>query len=600
MLGSTILNGRQHVGLQKLSALAGISHSCLGPGRKYKFITDDTSGESALVCSCFRIVESLQLTCAVGQLVHETLQAHQKVYHSGSGCLLFLAGAWSRAALDCLQQGITVPQIISAMFEGMEICADVCRKCAVSTEGLGVSHKVSQASCTVQKHKVLNVSERRRVKLSRHFCESTSEYEVIPAPQLPDITHLAEGLSHNCDDTMKLVVEAIQLQSETNQQDSRRFAFDVSKVMTCVLPGLTEGHACVVQGSVFLLSAEQTSVAHHLNEQALKVALITGDLSDTYRHVGFNRPTSVQHVSDRLNLLGLSREDEWVEKAVTVLLNLEVNLILSSGVACEKVIQHCCRHHILVVEKVKASVLKTFAASTGAVPVTYVTQLTQHSVGTGVKSAIWRDLSGHKGTTAAAVSVSTARNSGLVTAVLTSCLHGKLQALEDQFWACAYRLHHALNDRALLPGAGRTEMLCIHHLQRRAEMHAKQELKGVQQTQPGTAAVLRLMADGLIDYTSTIMVNSGRFSKVSARTVVCQHVQDVNTHVSSAASFPQLLLEGDPAVKLDKAPAVEVYDNLSVKQEAWRKALDLVSLVLQTDAEVITGVGQSTDNLMML
>jgi Bardet-Biedl syndrome 12 protein len=33
-----------------------------------------------------------------------------------------------------------------------------------------------------------------------------------------------------------------------------------------------------------------------------------------------------------------------------------------------------------------------------------------------------------------------------------------------------------------------------------------------------------------------------------------------------------------------------VYDNLSVKVEAWRRAMDLVLLVLQTDAEVITGV----------
>ncbi|KAG7237959.1 hypothetical protein INR49_031475 [Caranx melampygus] len=59
MLGSTVINHQQHLGLQKLSALAGITHSYLGPNKKYKFIQDDTSGESTLLCSCLRVFETL-------------------------------------------------------------------------------------------------------------------------------------------------------------------------------------------------------------------------------------------------------------------------------------------------------------------------------------------------------------------------------------------------------------------------------------------------------------------------------------------------------------------------------------------------------------
>ncbi|XP_008289289.1 chaperonin-containing T-complex member BBS12 [Stegastes partitus] len=633
MLGSTIINHRQHVGLQKLSALAGILHSCLGPNKKYKFIQDDGHGESALACSCFRIIESLELTCAVGQLIHETIRAHQKVYHTGSGCLLFLAGAWSRAALDCLHRGISVAHIISAMSEGMDICMDVCRKSAISTEGLGVtplkrdtatSHRLevqlseeritnaSQASCRLERstkvdHKTLNISEQRKIKLSRHFCETRSD-PPPRQPQLPDIVHIAEALSHGCDDAMKLVVEAVQMLSKMNQQDVSHSMFDITKVVTCVLPGLPEQHACVVPGCVVLLSAEQAAVALHLQEQHLKVALINGDFSDTYRHLGFKRLKDVQRVSDRLDLSSLSREDEWVEKVVRLLLNLEVKLILISGLASEKVIQHCCTHHILVVEKVKASVLKTFANSTGATPVTYATQLTKRYVGSGAEVKIWRDLGSRGSKSATAVNISAGMSGGLVTVVLTSCIHGKLQALEDQFWACAYRLHHALEDRALLLGAGRTEMLCIHHLQKQVEYHRERNRDCVQQTTTATAAnhyrgvVLQLMAEGLIDYISTVMVNTGKFSKVTARTVVSQQLQSYNGHLGVAAELSQLFLEDekeDSAVfsemKPGEARAAEIYDNLSVKQEAWRKALDVVLLVLQTDAEVITGVGHKSD-----
>ncbi|KAG7517319.1 Bardet-Biedl syndrome 12 protein [Solea senegalensis] len=619
MLGCSVLNLRRHVGLQKLSALAAITHSSLGPNKKYKFIHDDSSGESALVCSCVRVLENLELTCAVGQLVYETLQAHQTVYNSGSGCLLFLAGAWSRAALECLHGGISVSHIISAMSEGIDVCAGVCRKSSISIEGLGevqpenstatVPHAVPQASnpphgtgrCGDQ---VLNASGQRKIKLSRHFCESRCKNASAASQgKLINIAHVAEGLRHGCVDAMNLVLEVNQMQSQSNQ-DMNCDVFDITKVVTCVLPGLPEAHACVLAGCVVLLSAEQLSVVHHLQHQLLKVALIRGDLSHAFRHLGFSRPTGMQRVSDHSALESSGREEEWMAHVLALLLNLEVNLILVSGLASEKVIQRCCAHHILVVEKVKASALSAFAAATRGVPVTYATQLSKHCVGTGAKVAMWRDLSGTGRKSSAAVTISTSGNCSLVTVILTSCVQSKLQVLEDQFWACAYRLHHALKDRVVLPGAGLTEMLCVHRLQKQAtRLCTERTADSEKSSSPYRSAVLHLMADGLIDYISTVMVNSGRVSKIRATAVVNQHVQDCNGHSDGAATFSKLFSEGDHegGSFSDGAPDLnlKIYDNLSVKQEAWRKALDLVSLVLQTDAEIITGV-ESQENLMLL
>ncbi|KAF0039982.1 Bardet-Biedl syndrome 12 protein [Scophthalmus maximus] len=625
MLGSTVINHRQHVGLQELSALAGVTHSFLGPDKTYKFIQDDASGESALVRSCFRLFENLELTCAVGQLVHETIQAHQRVYGTGSGCLLFLAGAWSRAAVECLQRGISVPHVVAAMSEAIEVCEDVCRICSISIEGLGATQseeggaatphgsglqlskksvpRASRASC----HKTLNISGQRKIKLSRHFYEAEAKTQP-DQPEPPNITYLADALSHGCVDAMNLAVEANRLQSKDNQ-DVGCSTFDVTKVLTCVVPGLPEERSCVLPGCVVLLSVEQASVALRLREQPVNVALINGDLSHDFRHLGFKRPAGIQQVSDRSALLGSSPEEEWLVKVVALLLNLELNLILVSGLASEKVIQRCCGHRILVVEKAKASVLKAFADATGGVPVTYATQLTKHCVGTGAKVATWREL--HESATA--VNISARGNGGLVTVVLTSCVRGKLQALEDQFWACAHRLHRALKDRAVLPGAGATEMLCVRRLQKRAGHRsetsgAPTEAEGA--VNPYRGEVFRLMADGLIDYVSTVMFNTGRFSKVKARTALRQQLQECNGHVGTAAKFSQVFSEGEnedgafvSEAKPAGAPSMKVYDNLSVKQEAWRKALDLVLLVLQTDAEVVTGVEQKTaaeENLMLL
>ncbi|KAM9849636.1 chaperonin-containing T-complex member BBS12 [Aulostomus maculatus] len=590
MLGSTIRNQQQHVGLQKLSALAGIAHSSLGPNKKFKFVQDEESEESALVGSCVRVLDSLEQTCAVGQLVHETVQAHQRVYHTGSGCLLFLAGAWSRVALECLRNGVPVPHIVSAMTEGMDVCLAVCRKCSVSTGGVGVGPskgfapappgvgpvEASQATSNGQAatkvtHKTLNTSEHRKTKLSRHFCGGPT---VRQAPR-PDIAHVAEGLSHGCVRAMDLVVEASRLQSRMSQQDRQCPAFDVTKVVTCVLPGLPEEHAHVSPGCVVLLHAEQAFVARHLKERHLNVALIHGDLSSTYRHLGFNGLMGGQHVCDQPALSRLSKEEEWLVKVESLLLDLEVNLVLVSGLVSDALLQRCCRRHILLVGKV--TVLKEFSNTTGAVPVTYATQLSKHCVGAGVKVAVLRDLR----TSVTAVNISTSGSSSLVTAVITSLVHGKLQALEDQFWACAYRVHLALQDRALLPGAGETEMSCVYHLRKRAERQVERD----RQETPYRALVLQRMADSFVDYISAVMANAGGISRVTAWTLVSQRLRDCDTQGGFSSDLSPLVQEEVP----------RVYDNVSVKQEAWRKALDLVFLLLQTDAEVITRVDRSGD-----
>lgn len=132
-MGITVINQRLHNGLQQLTGLAAFTHSFLGPNKKKKFL-DESTGESLLVCTCFRVKEHLNLTCFIGHLANETIQAHQKVFHSGAGCLLFMAGVWSRAALECLHRGISIPHIVSAMSEGLDICWEVCRSNSVSIE----------------------------------------------------------------------------------------------------------------------------------------------------------------------------------------------------------------------------------------------------------------------------------------------------------------------------------------------------------------------------------------------------------------------------------------------------------------------------------
>lgn len=646
LLGSAAINQGRHIGLQQLEAMTAATHTFLGPDKCYKMIQDEASGEAVLVCSCYRLLEQLELSGSVAQLLRETTRAHWGTLRSGTASLLFLAGVWSRVALECLHQGMSIRHIVAGMSKGLEVCLEACKLSAVNVESvvcrtdlqkqrvkgksqsgvdcintedgllwdlsIGVRGLAQGSAKTINSVPTLCLRKdqcplRHNLKLkhSRHF-NSNYIREDGRAHARFDIARLAEAVCHGCEMTMSLVIEASRIQCRYSRENQYHKVLDVDKLVTCLLPGLSEEHSSVLHGYVMLLSAEQALLVKHLEERTLKISLVHGDLSEKHRHVGFNRPRNVTYVSDCSDLTGITKEEEWMNKTLRILLNLKVDIVLVSGGVTEQLKDHCLHHHILIVEHVRVSILNDFATATGALPVSYITQLSERCIGSGVCVNTLRQYRTN-GTEWTVVSVDT-DGTTLVTALLTSSVHAKLQSMEDQFWSCAYRVHHALKDRKLLPGAGTVELICIHRLQNYRNVSQPEErgdeLNVIKAAATYEQVILRLMAEGWMDYVSTLMVNTGHVkSKTQAWTCIAQHIKQWDNRVPWNNEMPETLLkmESDSEVMQKWGESEEeilerervktgVYDNMTVKCEVWRRALDLVFLILQTDTEIVTGI----------
>ncbi|XP_066575936.1 chaperonin-containing T-complex member BBS12 [Amia ocellicauda] len=667
--GFKVLNKGRHVGLLQLAALAATGTTFLGPNKSYKFVQDEESGESVLTCSAFRLLEHLDLACAVGQLLNETVLAHQKVFRTGTTGLLFMTGVWSTAVLECLHRGVPVPDIVSEMSAALESCSEVCKVRCVAIEDVSAVHDlqkqihsfnitsqvslpcnpkagISQTALLRNAHESASASshhvralpaaksagiestggvkatqsKQRKIKLthSRHLNSKEdnsmqkSKLESLPKVSCSmssgsgfvNITHLGDVLSHGCVYGMNLAIDANRLQTEKEmRKNCSPTAFDVCKIVTFVLPGLPEEQSCVIPGFLALVSIEQASLVRHFKDRELQVVLINGDLNEKYRHLGFNNPTHCRNVIENLDLLGRNLEDEWLNDALTALLKVKVNIVFVEGVASTNLTQTCVKHNILIIQRVKNNILKDFAETTGALPVTYVTHVNERCVGRGVCVSMWRETKAGK-----MMSVNiTARQSSLVTAVITSSVDGKLQALEDQFWTCGYRLYHALHEGKLFPGAGAVEMLCLGHLEElvKKDMHVAADCLSQVPDGQYRGTILQHMADGWKEYVATVMCNTGVWSsKLEAYIVINQSLSHNRKGASSTSDFPELLLYSDTSsngTSGERIENVNAYDNVTVKLEAWRRALDLVLTVLQTDTEIITGYGpEETEEVMWL
>ncbi|XP_062429997.1 Bardet-Biedl syndrome 12 protein isoform X2 [Rhea pennata] len=688
------VNARRHVGLQQLSALALAGRTLLGPMKSYKFVVDESTNQSVLTCSAVRLIESLDLSSATGQLLNETIQAQNKEFKTGMSTLLFLVGAWSNAVLECLQQNVPISVIVSVMSEGLNSCCEKVQSLQLSVhdvnkelcsssvktnifenktsqirsnsspvcfqKGISVSEEVAvprnahaqpEDSCnfsnsclvsaltgfgsiaslikpvddrskSVISESGVNASSCNKKKLSHsryfstlsksNFSSQLGNFEGYLSGQssypceCSGFGHLAMALSHGNRTSMKLLQNIVAYQQQ-RAECSGSSQFNITEIVTCCLLGLPESYSCVCPGFITVVSPEQATVAKYLQDKPLWILLVDGDLTEQYRHLGFNRPCNVRTILEHPNLQEGSSGDTWLSNALDVLTHLEVNLILVRGNVCEKLMERCIAKNILVIGSVTHNVLCAFGEVSGAQPVTYLAQLNARYLGSGAQVELWRACDGRAMELGELVPVRIkVQGIPLLTAMLTTTVASKMQLIEDQFWTSVYRLHHALYEGKVFLGGGAVELLCLSQIQMLAEESLKPASTNAEKVfhNPSWLAassteyksvVLQALANGWNQYLSAVLCNTAKAaSGFEAHTLIKCHLKKAADCGSPSAYILKEfksggMVQGGSDLFTDPGEGLNVYDNVTAKMEAWRRALDLVLLVLQTDAEIITG-----------
>ncbi|XP_058660185.1 Bardet-Biedl syndrome 12 protein [Ammospiza caudacuta] len=685
------VNARRHIGLQQLSALASNGRTFLGPVKSHKFIVDEITKQSTLICSAVRLLESLDLTSAVGQLLNESVQAQKKEFKTGMSTLLFLVGAWSSAVVECLQQNVPVPAIVSVMSEGLNSCCervqclqipthDVKKElCSSRVRPKDSESKTGQAgrdaltnpwdllcfqrdiSATEEVIQINSCSHQgddcnfnkllvsplagfgsvasfvkaagdksspalsgsagtasscitRKLTHSRHFstlgkgpsASQQGSFQGHLSGPAADVCgccglgHLAVALSHGNQSSVKLL-QSIAAYQQERAEGSGNSQINIAEIVTCCVLGLPESYSCVSPGFVTLVSPEQASVIKRFADKPLRVLLMDGDLTEGYRHLGFNRPPNVRTILEHPSPQGWAG-DAWLSRTLDILMSFEVNLVLVKGNVCKNLMERCTASRILVVGCVARDVLRAFGAATGARAVTYLSQLNAASVGSGAWAELWKSSDGRAVDLGELLPARiSAGGIALLTAVLTTALPCKAQLLEDQFWTLLYRLHHALKDGRVFPGGGAVELLCLSHIQALAEQPGRPGSDGAARGLPSPwlaehkPIVLQALASGWRRYLAVLLRNTARAgSELEAGASVDRHLQKAAACGSPSAYILEqfrrggVLGSGSEPVP-EQVTGLRVCDNVAAKTEAWRRALDLVLLVLQTDAEIVTG-----------
>ncbi|KAM4706622.1 chaperonin-containing T-complex member BBS12 [Discoglossus pictus] len=813
---NTALNVKGHNGLQSLSTLAASVKAFLGPVKSCKFIFDQSTNESTLTCSSFRLLDSLDLTSSVGQLLNETIQAHHKRYKTGTTTLFFLLGAWSNAVLECLHQGVPVSLIVSVMLEGLYSCIEhvesslqiplhnvlLAKQCSMKPQtatdhvyvnscdskdrssyydnGAVVNSALEPARPPIKhiEHRPLHQPGRTNFKLHRLHRNKLSHSRYFSVPEstcfqdypkgftaVPSYSHMvgdvarglgpysqtvedvarglgpyshtvedvargmgpyshtvedvargmgpyshtledvangmgpyshtvedvarglgpyshtvedvarglgpssqmvedvarglgpssqmvedvarglgpssqmvedvarglgpyshtvedvargmgpyshtvedvARGLGHGNKEIMNLVQTAFDILTENASERSvTKDCFHASQIDTCCLPGLSDDYCNVLIGYTALVLPETAAIADDLQGKSLQILLLDGDLTETYHHLGYNCSTNLKTLSEISSSDGNIAKEMWNSRMLKIITQANISLILVRGDVCPILMNQCIHKNILIVTHVRQNVLQAFSESTGAEPLTYLTQFSQCHIGRGVYVNICtRGNSVMEVGSSIAITIK-ANKMHLVTVILTSYIASKIQIKEDQFWACTYRLHHALQDRSVFFGGGAVELLCLSHLRTLEDQTVGQDdpedpalshHKSSWMSQAAVnykALIFRCLAKGWYKYLSGLLCNIGEYStELDAMTFIESELDNISHYYSPSAyilnEYTKKVFSMDDLGLAVTDRSEPVYDNVIPKLEAWRRALHLVLVILQTDAEIITG-----------
>ncbi|KAG9480168.1 hypothetical protein GDO78_011930 [Eleutherodactylus coqui] len=640
---------RGHLGLIELVNISSSVKSFLGPRKSYKFIYDQDTQESTLTCSSFRLLESLDLSSAVGQLFNETIQAHHKAYKTGTTTLFFLVGVWSKAVLECLHHGVPVSLIVSVMIESLNSCIESVEAlhiplhnipatkqnsshgetvvdgrsghdssnenhCLVSSRGGNLGFEYAEHNPNIVEHiesvppKKGNLNSKSlqmgKLSHSRHFCNpKISSCQNPSRTSSPSLEDLTKSLSHGNWQVMELVGMAATLLFKTAHEIyATKELFQASCLNICFFKGLPEMNSSATLGYVTLVGPEYATVVKNLEGRSFKVLLLDGELTEKYKHLGFNKASNLKSVSEFADHERTS-EDFWISTALQIIIQANVNLILVRGDACPQLIMQCLHRNILVITHVKPNVLQAFSDCTGAEPVVYLTQVSRHNIGCEVYANMCSEWLSESNQTIA-VSLHACKIN-LVTVMLSCRVMPKIQVMEDQFWTCTYKLHNALLDQKVFPGGGAVELFCLNHLQKLEErlVCVRPVNRGPQfcmSSWLSTSAIhyrsfiYKCLAKGWTKYLSTLLLNIGEYSsELEAMTFIQNELHNIGAFSSASAYVfneysRNIVLIDDVELPIEHK-RVAVYDNVVPKVEAWRSALHLVLTVLQSDAEIVTG-----------
>ncbi|XP_029647738.1 uncharacterized protein LOC115221677 isoform X1 [Octopus sinensis] len=351
------------------------------------------------------------------------------------------------------------------------------------------------------------------------------------------------------------VIEALKYQNKHLSYQEKNIRLDVKRLHTCCIQGPTIKQSEFVPGIVLPLQQETFCIEQ---DKTYTVLLLNGDVSYNNHHVGYKKLAEVKEecLYEEFISKAASKKDRWLEQVQWLIKKLDITILIARGKVDEELKAMLDGDHILVFDNVAHTTMRTLAYNTE--PVVYILDATLENTISGVTVKILNSVL-QKNTKTFLILWSN-QSEVQQTLILCHATCAGLDVLEQEFWLCCHRVSSVLSHSKFLAGQGMTELWIAEYLEAKSDA-LKQQYSGTSNIEDlYQAEIISKLADSFRNYQVRVQLNSGL----------------PNSEILSEAHC-----RGSPLSKY------HILDDFHSKIHGWKRAIQLVCILLHTDAHII-------------
>lgn len=210
------------------------------------------------------------------------------------------------------------------------------------------------------------------------------------------LSKLGSRLSHGKEQEMQLAIEVVNsLLLFSGKTTLEELEIPLRMIHTEFVQGPPGSFSQRMDG----LLLERTTSCHtafrsrtSAPESQLFVAIVDGDVTQEFRHVGLNKEYPIQRIienSDEFKASFFNQGKHWHERVTEALRKCKIGLLVVKGIVQDSVLDFCSAQGIAVLQSIAYPALQLLSYATDSTIVTYLAELREQDVGRPVTMEMW-------------------------------------------------------------------------------------------------------------------------------------------------------------------------------------------------------------------
>ena len=255
-------------------------------------------------------------------------------------------------------------------------------------------------SSQAEKPALVNLAPHDRKSRMESFAEQIQDSSAVVRNQTDKLNEqllskLGSRLSHGKEQEMQLAVEVVNSLLFSSKTTLEELEIPLRMIHTELVQGPPGSFSQRMDG----LLLERTTYCHtalrsstSAPESQLFVAIVDGDVTQEFRHVGLNKEFPIQRIienSDEFEASFFNQGKHWYQRVTEALRKCKIGLLVVKGIVQDSVLDFCSAQGIAVLQSIAYPALQLLSYATDSTVVTYLAELREQDVGRPVTMEMW-------------------------------------------------------------------------------------------------------------------------------------------------------------------------------------------------------------------